>query len=76
MTSLNSQFDLLGRLVEATEVRQRAISNNIANVNTPNYRRIDVEFEEQLAKELSSPKNLNGTAATIAKPEIVLTQTV
>ena len=74
MTPLNSQFDLLGRLIEATEVRQRAISNNIANVNTPNYHRMDVEFEEQLAKELSSPKNSNGSSATTAKPEMVLTQ--
>ena len=43
MESLNSQFDLLGRLIDATEVRHRAISNNLANVNTPNYRRMDVE---------------------------------
>lgn len=74
MTSLNSQFDLLGRLIEATEVRQRAISNNIANVNTPNYRRMDVEFEEQLAKELNSLKNSNGNSTITAKPEMVLTQ--
>ncbi len=74
MTSLNSQFDLLGRLIEATEVRQRAISNNLANVNTPNYRRMDVEFEEQLAMELKSLKKSNGNSAITAKPEMILTQ--
>jgi flagellar basal-body rod protein FlgB len=74
MTSLNSQFDLLGRLIEATEVRQRAISNNLANVNTPNYRRVDVEFETQLAKELNSLKSSTGNSAITAKPEMVLTQ--
>ena len=74
MTSLNSQFDLLGRLIEATEVRQRAISHNIANVNTPNYRRVDVEFETQLAKELNSLRNSNGNSTITAKPEMVLTQ--
>ena len=74
MTSLNSQFDLLGRLIEATEVRQRAISNNLANVNTPNYRRMDVEFEVQLAQELKSLKNSNGNSAITAKPEMILTQ--
>ena len=73
MPSLNSQFDVLGRLIDATEVRHRAISNNIANVNTPNYRRMDVEFEEQLARELSSPTNTNGTSRMTAKPEMVLT---
>ena len=73
MQPLNSQFDLLGRLIDATEVRHRAISNNIANVNTPNYRRMDVEFEEQLTRELSSPKNADGSARMTAKPEMVLT---
>lgn len=72
MQSFNSQFDLLGRLIDATEVRHRAISNNIANVNTPNYRRIDVEFEQQLARELSSQSNSDSTAIT-TKPEIVQT---
>ena len=74
MTSFNSQFDLLGRLIDATEVRQRVISNNITNINTPNYRRMDVEFETQLAKELNSLKNSNRTSPIMAKPEMVLTQ--
>ena len=72
MQSLNSQFDLLGRLIDATEVRHRAISNNIANVNTPNYRRMDVEFEQQLARELSRPENANGSSMITAKPEMVV----
>jgi flagellar basal-body rod protein FlgB len=74
MTSFNSQFDLLGRLIEATEVRQRAISHNITNVNTPNYRRVDVEFETQLAKELNSLGNSMGNLKITAKPEMVLTE--
>ena len=73
MQPLNSQFDLLGRLIDATEVRHRAISNNIANINVPNYRRMDVEFEEQLMRELSSPKNADGSSRMTAKPELVLT---
>jgi flagellar basal-body rod protein FlgB len=52
METINSQFDLLGRLIRASEMRQRVISNNLANVNTPNYRRLDVDFEAQLAQEL------------------------
>lgn len=67
MQSINSQFDLLGRLIEASEMRQRVISNNLANVNTPNYRRIDVNFEEQLAQELE------GQSMGKATPEIVQT---
>ncbi len=66
MQSLNPQFDVLGRLISAADVRQRVISQNIANVNTPNYRRMDVEFESLLAQELSAP----GKAAITAQPII------
>jgi len=74
MQSFNSQFELLGRLIDATDVRHRAISNNLANVNTPNYQRIDVEFEQQLAKELSSSSSSTGKSEIHARPEMVLAQ--
>lgn len=74
MPTLNSQFDLLGRLIDATEVRHRVISNNIANVNTPNYQRIEVEFEKQLAKELSGSTHSQGDSTIRARPEMVVSQ--
>ena len=67
MQSLNSHFDLLGRLIEASEMRQRVIANNLTNVTTPNYRRLDVEFEAQLAEELQ------GRSFGPASPQIVET---
>jgi len=73
MQSLNSQFDLLGRLIDATEVRHRVISNNLANVNTPNYQRMDIEFEQQLAKELARPSDPRGHTSIRAQPELILT---
>ena len=36
----------------AASIRQEVIAHNIANVNTPNYRRSAVEFEELLAREI------------------------
>ena len=36
----------------AATIRQEVIANNIANVNTPNYRKSVVEFEELLAREI------------------------
>lgn len=68
MQSTTSQFDLLGRLIEASETRQRVISNNITNGSTPNYRRLDVNFEAQLAQELE------GHGIGKAMPKIVETQ--
>ena len=50
---LNSpNFDYLGRGIEAANMRQEVIAQNIANINTPRYKRSQVNFEELLAKEL------------------------
>ena len=36
----------------AANMRQEVIANNIANVNTPNFRKSNLEFEEMLAREI------------------------
>jgi len=46
--------DLLEAGIKAEGLRQKAIASNIANLETPGYRRIDVRFEELLAKALGS----------------------
>ena len=48
----SSNFDYLGRCLAAATMRHEVISNNIANVNTPNFKRSAVNFEDLLAKEL------------------------
>ena len=42
--------------LDATELRSRTIANNIANINTPNYKRRYVSFEESLKNEISNAK--------------------
>lgn len=49
----NSQvFQILEKSLDSSALRQKVISNNIANVNTPKFKRSDVHFEEELAKVL------------------------
>lgn len=51
MLSSSGVFDyinLLGRTMDATAVRHDIINNNIANANTPNYKRKDIRFETEL----------------------------
>lgn len=40
--------DLLSLAIDAAALRQQALAQNIANVNTPGYRRIDVSFVERI----------------------------
>ena len=48
----SSNFNFLGRGLAAANLRQEVISNNIANVNTPNFKRSEVVFEDVLAREI------------------------
>ncbi|MDO8303408.1 MAG: flagellar basal body rod protein FlgB [Sedimentisphaerales bacterium] len=54
-----------GIKTEAT--RQAAIASNIANMNTPGYRRVDVKFNEVLAQKIESGAVLD---ADEAQPEL------
>ena len=62
--------DVVGLLeagIKAEEARQRTIASNIANLETPGYRRLDVRFEELLAKALKSQPTTDPGAV---EPEI------
>lgn len=41
-------YRLLKTSLDATEIRGKTIANNIANINTPGYKRKYVSFEETL----------------------------
>lgn len=48
-----AQFDMLRELLSAADMRYQVISQNVANVNTPGYKRQDVDFQGLLAKALA-----------------------
>lgn len=47
----------LSKTLDAASARQRTIANNIANVETPGYKRRYVQFEEQLQAALQEKGN-------------------
>ena len=59
MSKQINMVDILESAIRAESLRQKAISNNIANIETPNYRRIDVKFKELLARAMESPGSIN-----------------
>ena len=48
-----SYINMLDKAADAAWLRNEAISNNIANVDTPNYKRQDVSFENELMRNLN-----------------------
>lgn len=49
---LFENIDLMNKILSAKALRHGVLSNNIANVDTPNFKRSDVSFEEKLGKAL------------------------
>jgi len=49
-------------------MRQTALAQNIANADTPGYKRIDVNFEGALAKALETDREALAAARDIARP--------
>lgn len=54
-------YDLIKSGLKASNVRAKTIANNMANINTKNYKRFNVVFEENLKKESSSELELKRT---------------
>jgi len=54
-----SVIDHMQRGMAAASLRQEVISNNVANVNTPRFKKSDVVFEEMLAKEIYGEPDSN-----------------
>ena len=71
MSKTENILDLIDAGIKAETLRQKAIANNIANLETPGYRRVDVKFEELLAKCLRSSGefDLSEVEAQIYRPK-------
>jgi flagellar basal-body rod protein FlgB len=59
MSDTNNTIDLLQAGIRAEGLRQKAIASNIANMETPDYRRIDIRFGELLADAMNSSSAVN-----------------
>ena len=55
-SNLYDYVNILDKASDASWLKQEAISNNIANQDTPGYKRKDVEFESVLEQELRHSK--------------------
>lgn len=53
-TNAFDYINVLDKAADAAWLRNDAISNNIANVDTPGYKRQDVNFEIQLERAIKS----------------------
>ena len=54
--SFSKTVDLLHRALDANSVRREVLADNLANADTPDFKRSDVNFESQLKRALDTEK--------------------
>ena len=55
-TNVFDYTNILDKAADASWMRENVITNNIANIDTPGYKRQDVDFESVLQKALGKTK--------------------
>ncbi len=55
-TNAYNYINVLDKALDASSLRETVIANNIANINTPGYKRREVDFESLLNQELDKLK--------------------
>jgi flagellar basal-body rod protein FlgB len=60
--------ELISRLLDVYSERHRVIAQNVANVNTPHYHQLDVDFEDAFARAVAQH---NPAALTRVRPTVV-----
>ncbi|CCX88818.1 flagellar basal body rod protein FlgB [Clostridium sp. CAG:590] len=64
-TNIYNYINVLDKAADAANSRNEILSNNIANVDTPNYKRKDVSFENYLEQALIGPESLDNRIADV-----------
>jgi flagellar basal-body rod protein FlgB len=66
-----SHIELLSQLLDVASLRHRVIAQNIANVNTPGYHRLDVAFDDAFAQAMKGGSSKH----TPVTPHVITDQT-
>lgn len=64
-TNIYNYINVLDKAADAANTRNEIIANNLANVDTPNYKRKDVSFESYLEQALIGDNSLDERIADI-----------
>ena len=67
----DARIDLVNRALDGLSARQQAIAGNIANVDTPGYKRRDVDFESSLQAYLNGGPSGTATFSSTPSPSLL-----
>ena len=70
MELFDTSFKALDLALGAAGKRQEVLANNLANVNTPGYKRLDVAFDGMLAKAVDAARAGDERALDALRPGV------
>ncbi len=70
LSNAYNYINVLGKAADASWTRNDILANNIANADTPNFKRKDVQFETYLADAVAGTDSLDETVANIDLNEL------
>lgn len=73
--NMYSRINIIGKAANASLLRQQVISENIANVDTPGYKRKEVMFEGALQEALMAHNKLSDIEMNTLTPKIQIDKT-
>ena len=65
LSNAYNYINVLDKAADASWLRNDVLANNIANADTPNYKRKDVQFETYLANAVAGTDSLDETVSKI-----------
>ena len=70
MSNAYNYVNVLGKAADVSWTRNDILANNIANADTPGFKRKDVQFETYLKNAVAGTDSLNETVANIDLNEL------
>lgn len=71
ITGTDKSINMLEKMLDVSAIKHKVIANNIANINTPGYKRMEVSFADQLEKVV---KNTSMNKFDTLQPKIVIAE--
>ncbi len=71
VTGIDKSMNLLEKMLDVSAMKHKVIANNIANINTPGYKKMEVSFSEQLEKAL---KDTSVNKLDSLQPKIIISK--
>ncbi len=71
ITDTDNGINLLGKMLDVSAIKHKVIANNIANINTPGYKKMEVSFAEQLEKVI---KDTSANKFDSFQPKVIVSK--